>query len=78
MKIGVAIFSEFGPKGRPYFHLISRVYENYNEEDCDKMYNRCEIWGTDIRIETFFYYCKVNGIIRRREGMVYDPDTTKK
>jgi hypothetical protein len=78
LKIGVALVDGFGKEGRKLFHLISCFYESYNEEDCDKMYDKCENWGTEIRIETFFYYCKLHGIVRRKGGMVYDPDIIQK
>lgn len=73
LKIAMAIYDEFGEDGRADFHLISSIYQSYDEAECNRMYDKCESWGTDIRLETFFYLCKINGIIYRKGGMVYDP-----
>ena len=78
LKIAVAIYDEFGEDGRKYFHLISCIYEGYYEEDCDRMYDKAETWGTDVRIKTFFYFCKKHGIIYRKGGMAYDPTIIEK
>lgn len=73
LRVAVAIYDEFGEEGRKYFHLASSVHAGYNEEDSDRLYDRCESWGEDIRLGTFFHLCKINGIILRKGGMVYDP-----
>lgn len=73
LKIALAIYDAFGEEGRGYFHLISSIYAGYREDDCDTMYDKCETWGTDVRIETFFYLCKIHGIVNSKGGMVYDP-----
>ena len=59
-RIGCALAHEFGEEGRHWFHLISRVYEEYNEGDCDIQYSKCLKYRKDngITIGTFFFICK--------------------
>jgi hypothetical protein len=72
-KIGCALAHEFGEEGRNWFHMISRMYESYDECNCDIQYNRCLKYKREIdavsndtrpwvNIATFFYYCKEYGI----------------
>lgn len=63
-KIGCALAYEFGEDGRYWFHVISRMYENYNEGDCDIQYSRCLKYKKDdgVKIGTFFFLCKQCGI----------------
>lgn len=77
LKIALAIYDGFHEEGRGYFHLISSIYEYYEKEECDHMYNKCQTWGTYVRLETFFYFCKLHGIIYRKGGMTYDPTIIK-
>ena len=64
LKIGFALAHEFGGEGRWWYHAISRMYEKYDEEDCDIQYNRCLKYKIEakVTIATFFYYCKEHGI----------------
>jgi len=63
-KIGRALAYEFGEDGRDWFHMISRMYEKYDECDCDIQYNKCmkNRKLSEVKIATFFYHCKQNGI----------------
>lgn len=63
-RIGCALAHEFGEEGRYWFHQISRVYEKYNESDCDLQYNKCLKYSRKdgIKIATFFYLCQCFGI----------------
>ena len=63
-KIGCALAYEFGENGRHWFHMISRMYKNYNEGDCDIQYSRCLKYKKDdgAKIGTFFYLCKRYGV----------------
>ena len=63
-KIGCALAYEFGEDGRYWFHMISRVYKDYNEGGCDIQYNRCLKYKKDdgAKIGTFFYLCKRYGV----------------
>lgn len=63
-KIGCALAYEFGEEGRYWFHMISRIYKEYDEGECDYQYNRCLKYKKDdgVKIGTFFYYCKLNGV----------------
>lgn len=63
--IGFALVHEFGEDGRTWFHWVSRMYEEFNEGDCDYQYDNClrykkELGGSTIA--TFFYHCKINGV----------------
>lgn len=63
-RIGCALAHEFGEEGRYWFHKISRVYNHYNEPDCDLQYNKCLKYSKEdgVTIRTFFYLCKSFGI----------------
>lgn len=60
-RIGCALAHEFGEEGRHWFHLISRVYEDYNEGDCDIQYSKCLKYRKDngITIGTFFSFASL-------------------
>ena len=68
-KIGCALAHEFGEEGRDWFHMISRMYKDFHETDCDIQYSRCLKYKTEsgVKIGTFFYYCKKYGIEYKRE-----------
>lgn len=63
-KIGCALAHEFGEEGRHWFHMVSRIYKDYNEGDCDFQYDRCLKYKREdgTKIATFFYFCKLYGI----------------
>ena len=63
-KIGCALAYEFGEEGRYWFHVISRMYERYDEGDCDIQYQRCVKYKKEdgAKIGTFFYICRHYGI----------------
>ena len=69
-KIGCALAYEFGENGRHWFHMISRMYKNYNEGDCDIQYSRCLKYKKDdvAKIGTFFYLCKCYGVNYAQNG----------
>lgn len=63
-RIGFSLISELGEEGRDYFHRISRFYEKYDFDECDKQFNKClqRDRNGDITIGTFFYYAKNAGV----------------
>lgn len=71
--IAHAIYSEFREEGRKFFHEVSSISTSYDERECNRIYDKCESSGVDIRVGTFFYYCKLHGIVSRGGTMVYDP-----
>ena len=64
LKIGCALAHEFGEEGRDWFHMISRMYKDFHESDCDIQYSKCLRYQkeTGVKIATFFYFCKKYGI----------------
>jgi predicted P-loop ATPase len=61
--IGFAIASEFGESGRGYYHHISSYSPTYDAKTCDKQYTYCcRPYNGGIKIGTFYYYAKLNGI----------------
>jgi hypothetical protein len=40
IKIGFALATEFGERGRDYFIRISSMYSGFNQEECDKQYTQ--------------------------------------
>jgi len=70
-KVGCALAFEYGEEGRYWFHRVSRMYEKYNEGDCDYQYNSClkhlkKEGG--VTIGTFFFLCNNHGVEYRVGG----------
>lgn len=68
--IGCSLAAEFGERGRGFFHAVSQFYHNdkhrYNEEETDKMYNRCLRYCARYSIRTFFHRCKQFGVMAKQ------------
>lgn len=63
LQIGFALCDELGEEGRSYFHDLSRMYPEYNYEECDKQYTDCmRSQGSGIHIATLFQKAKEAGI----------------
>ena len=63
LKVGFALAGEFGESGRGYFHAISSLYPDYNQDESDRKYTEClksDNGRTDI--STLFYLAKNQGI----------------
>jgi len=62
-QIGFAFASEYGEKGRIYFHAVSSVNPQYDEKECDAKYNNfLKTHRGRVSIGTFFFKCKEVGI----------------
>jgi len=62
-RIGFALASEYGERGRDYYHAISRMHEEYSVQSCDKKYDNFLKNATGkIGIGTFFQKCKEAGV----------------
>lgn len=61
-EIGCSIANEFGEDGREYFHLVSQYHPDYKEQATDKQFSYCLKHNYRYQINTFFHYCKLNGI----------------
>lgn len=60
-RVGCALYSEFGERGRQMFHSVSSVSTKYNPAQCDSQYSQCAS-NKSITIATFFKYCKDAGL----------------
>lgn len=63
LKVGFALAGEFVESGRGYFHAISSLYPDYNQDESDRKYTQClksDNGRTDI--STLFYLAKNQGI----------------
>lgn len=61
--IGFALSDALGENGRDIFHRISRFNESYNENECNRQYDRClRSNGTGVTIKSFFQKAKDTGI----------------
>ena len=59
LEIGFAIASEYGERGRSYYHQISQYSTLYNHEKCEKQFDKClKSESNGINIATLFYYAK--------------------
>ena len=57
--IGFALSDELGENGREIFHRVSRFNPDYNQQDCDRQYDRClRSHGSGITIKSFFQKAK--------------------
>lgn len=63
VKLGFAIYSEYGANGLDYFKQISQFHPNYDSYKCERKYIQLSKEGkTGIGIGTFYYICQQNGI----------------
>lgn len=42
IKIGAALWNEFGESGRNYFHAVSSLHSDYSQAKCDKKFDNCK------------------------------------
>ena len=61
-RIGCAIASEYGERGRSLFHRVSEQGSGYDYRKCDAKYTDCLRTGGNIGIGTLFYYAKQYGL----------------
>lgn len=62
MRIGFALYSEFGEiKGREYFDIVNNYNSRHKKAQADSEWKGFCRDG-DIKIGTFYYYCKEEGI----------------
>lgn len=63
MHIGMSFATEFQEAGRSYFHRVSCISSKYDEADCNRKFDNFLKTGRgDIKLGTFFHYCKQNNI----------------
>lgn len=63
LNTGFALSDGLGENGRDIYHLISGLYPNYNQAECDKQYDAClKSHGHGITINTFFHMAKQAGV----------------
>jgi len=64
LDIGFALASEFGERGREYFHAIAAQNSKYDHIKADRQYNYClrDTGQSKIAIGTFYYYAKQAGV----------------
>ena len=61
--LGFALVDALGENGRDPFHRISRFNPDYDEQECDKQYDKClRAHGTGVSYRTFFQKAKDYGI----------------
>jgi predicted P-loop ATPase len=64
LDIGFALASEFGERGREYFHAVAGQNSKYDHIKADRQYNYClrDTGQSKIAIGTFYYYAKQSGV----------------
>ena len=63
LNLGFAIADGLGEGGRDIYHLISGLYPNYNQAECDKQFDAClKSHGHGVTIKTFFHMAKQDGV----------------
>ena len=61
--IGFAFADELGESGRDLYHRVSKFHAEYDENECNKQFDKClKSKGHGININTFFYLAKKAGI----------------
>jgi len=61
--VGFALASEFGERGREYFHAISSIGSEYSTEKADDQYTKCvKSDGGGVTIATIFHHAKENNV----------------
>lgn len=63
-RLAFALHAELGDEGREYYHRISRFYEGYRPDECNKQFDYATA-NNDFRITlgTIIHYAKEHGII---------------
>lgn len=64
LTLGFALASEFGEKGREYFHAVAAQNIKYDPAKADKQYTYClrDTGQNKVTIATFYYYAKQAGV----------------
>ena len=64
LTLGFALASEFGEKGREYFHAVAAQNVKYDPAKADKQYTYClrDTGQNKVGIATFYYYAKQAGV----------------
>jgi predicted P-loop ATPase len=64
LDIGFALASEFGERGREYFHAVAGQNSKYDHIKADKQFTYClrDTGQIKIGIATFYYYAKQSGV----------------
>jgi predicted P-loop ATPase len=64
LDIGFALASEFGERGREYFHAIAGQNSKYDHIKADRQFTYClrDTGQIKIGIATFYYYAKQSGV----------------
>ena len=64
LSIGFALASEFGERGREYFHAVCAQNEKYEPAKADKQFTYClrDTGQSKVTIATFYYYAKEVGV----------------
>jgi hypothetical protein len=64
LTIGFALASEFGEKGREYFHAVAAQNTKYDPAKADKQFTYClrDTGQNKVGIATFYYYAKQAGV----------------
>ena len=64
LTLGFALASEFGVKGREYFHMVAAQNIKYDPAKADKQFDYClrDTGQNKVGIATFYYYAKQAGV----------------
>jgi hypothetical protein len=64
LSIGFALASEFGEKGREYFHAVAAQNTKYDPAKADRQFTYClrDTGQSKVTIATFYYYAKEAGV----------------
>ena len=61
--VGFALSDALGEAGRQYYHRVSCLNPDYNQQECDKQYDKClKAHGTGVTVKTFFQLAKGAGV----------------
>lgn len=61
--VGFALSDALGEAGRQYYHRVSCLNPDYNQQECDKQYDKClKAHGTGVTVKTFFQLAKDAGV----------------
>lgn len=61
--VGFALSDALGEAGRKYYHRVSCLNPDYNQQECDKQYDKClKAHGTGVTVKTFFQLAKDAGV----------------
>lgn len=67
IKIASVYSGALGEAGRDYFHAVSRFYQGYTKQECDKLYDYCLLHNYQVAPSFLFFLMKQHNLYLKRQ-----------